>query len=47
MCIKIAWESLGINIKTFGCWLKRIYVCSFCCRILLFIFGGETLPQTP
>lgn len=29
MCIKIAWESLGINIKTFGCWLEGIYVSSF------------------
>lgn len=29
MCIKIVWESLGINIKTVGCWLKGIYVCSF------------------
>ena len=24
MWIKIAWESLGINIKMFDCWLKEI-----------------------
>lgn len=44
--MKVAWESLGINIKMFGCWLKEFVSAFLFVAATCFYFGWRLLFQT-